>query len=138
MKYFTFLISLLVILVFSSCEQNKIAGDGIVGFWTYSENDEPDTILIYTRVAKLPTDEYGMCFKTDGKFIEHKNAGWCGTPPIAYDTFEGSWTQLGDTLYISAAFWGGIMHMTKLINGVDTDHLRLVDINNEAIYTEEQ
>ncbi len=138
MNHFATVTSLFLIFFFSSCEQNKISGDGLVGYWTYSNYDETDNISIYDRKAKMPTDEYGMCFKSDGSFLELKNAGWCGTPPISYGTFEGSWTQSGDTLFITVGFWGGTEKLTKLINSVDKDHLRLKIIDSVTIYTEEQ
>ena len=64
----------------------------------------------FSRSEEFNPDRYGFTFHKDGSFTERKNSGWCGTPPIAYDNFEGSWKPLSDTLIdITVAYWGGTL-----------------------------
>jgi len=75
------------------------------GTWVFDEA-EGETSL-YKRSGKLK-NEYGFTIFEDGRFVERKDAGWCGTPPISYADYEGNWTLISDsTLQISVDFWGG-------------------------------
>lgn len=76
-----------------------------IGFWT-----NPiiiDSVWTYTRVNSLPDNDYGFAIVRNGLFVERKNAGFCGTPPITYAEYEGSWTKSGNILTISTKYWGG-------------------------------
>ena len=50
------------------------------------------------RREELDEAFYGFIIGEDGSFTERKNTGWCGTPPITYGNFEGSWTAVSDSL----------------------------------------
>ena len=108
------LLILLVPLLFFSCEEElmnlEALGDntGIVGTWV--EDAYKGDTLYLDRSKTFNKDKYGFTIHEDGTFTEHKNAGWCGTPPITYDSFEGSWEAVSDSLLdITVAYWGGVM-----------------------------
>ena len=97
-----------------SCEKELLeldalgANSSIVGTWVEDEY-QADTLLLH-RSKALKKDKYGFTLNGDGTFIERKNAGWCGTPPITYDNFEGTWEAVSDSLLdITVAYWGGVM-----------------------------
>jgi len=120
---------LLVIVLMGSCAKDTMElaalGDnnGIVGTWV-EDGYTGDTLLL-DRSGKLETDRYGFTIKEDGTFIEHKNAGWCATPPITYDNFDGTWEAVSDSLLnITVAYWGGVM--TYQIRIVSVDGAKLV------------
>lgn len=95
---------------------------GVVGAWV--EEDYEDDLLWLRRSADLDSSSYGFKIKENGEFIERKNAGWCGTPPISYANFEGTWEALSDSLLdITVGYWGGIM--TYQIRIVSLDHEKL-------------
>ena len=78
----------------------------IVGTWVLKESSDDVTIL--TRSDRLDENQYGFTFRSAGVFIERKNAGWCGTPPVHYQNFAGHWKKLSDNLYnINAGYWDG-------------------------------
>lgn len=100
----------------------------IIGTWV----EEVDISLppVYDGVTRLSRSEdlnpelYGFTFHKDGSFTERKNAGWCGTPPIAYDNFEGTWNPLNDTLIdITVGYWGGTLTYQMWIVSFEGDEL---------------
>ena len=104
---FTFAILLYSIL--SSCSNNvdqQISTDTFIGTWI--ESGYENSISVMAKSDSLVQDKYGFTFFAKGEFLERKNAGWCGTPPIAYDNFRGSWIKSCDSVIdIRVAFWGG-------------------------------
>ncbi len=96
MKLFKSSILFLVLCIsMGSCSKNPVNND-YVGHWeitSYESNSE-----IYERVDALPSDNYGFSIIKDGTFVENKNAGWCGTPPICYDRFGGSWESVSENM----------------------------------------
>lgn len=123
---------LFIPLFMVACEEGSFEVDtlgenaSIIGTWV-DENDNPllapeDGITRFNRSEDLDPDRYGMIFHDNGSFTERKNSGWCGTPPIAYDNFEGTWEPLSDTLLnITVAYWGGTltyqMHIVSIEGG---------------------
>lgn len=123
----TFIIILIIGL--SSCEEGLFGPDNeevnkslneslILGSWSDSEHN--DSLVTLERFDKLPSDQYGITFLEDGSLVENKNAGWCGTPPIAYANFSGSWELLEDSiLSLETSYWGGWMFLEMKIISVD-------------------
>jgi len=123
------LVILLAVLLIS-CEKEPLESDalgeneGIVGTWI--ENGYEDEITLLLRAEELDQSKYGFTIKEDGRFIERKNAGWCGTPPISYDNFEGTWEALSDSLLdITVAYWGGTMTYQMRIVALTAEELKL-------------
>ena len=130
------LMFLAVIVLLSSCESDlmnlEALGDNasILGTWVEDEY-QGDTLLL-NRSGSFDKERYGFTFKEDGTFIEHKNAGWCGTPPITYDSFEGKWEAVSDSLLdITVAYWGGGMTYQMRIVYLDAEDLAI-----RYLYTE--
>ena len=108
------LIFLMVMVLLLSCEKEFLeldalgANAGIVGTWV-EEGYRGDTTLL-KRAGELDELKYGFTLNEDGTFIERKNSGWCGTPPIFYANYEGSWETVSDSLLnITVGYWGGMM-----------------------------
>jgi hypothetical protein len=127
MKKIAFL--MVLVLVFS-CEKDLMEADAlgnnadIVGTWI--EQGYEDDVLWLDRSEKLDPSKYGFTIKEDGTFIEHKNAGWCATPPISYENFDGIWEALSDTLMeITVGYWGGTMTYQIRIVSLDKDNLAI-------------
>lgn len=98
----------------------------IQGYW--SNPTYTDTTVTYTRSTSLPQNAYGFLITNNNKFVEHKNIGSCGTPPVVYGIYEGSWTSIGDTLKITVGFWGGITTYKWLIVNIDENELVIHEI----------
>jgi len=124
------LVFLIVIVLMVSCEKDSLelealgSSVGIVGTWVEDEYSG-DTLLLQ-RNGAFDKEKYGFTINDDGTFIEHKNAGWCGTPPITYDSFDGTWEALSDSLIdITVAFWGGMMTYQIRIVSLDAEKLAI-------------
>ena len=131
MKKFLFLVIPFILL---ACEKDGPelealgANSGIIGTWV-EETDlslppAADGITRLSRAGEFSPDHYGFTFQEDGSFTERKNSGWCGTPPIAYDNFDGTWSPLNDTVIdITVAYWGGTMTYQMWIVSLEGDQL---------------
>lgn len=128
------LLYLLIPFFLISCEEtdpelaNLGENVGVVGTWVeYADLSMPpveDGITRLSRSEEFDPDHYGFAFFEDGTFLERKNSGWCGTPPIAYDNFEGTWNSISDTLIdITVAYWGGTLTYQMWIVSLDADQL---------------
>jgi len=127
MKRLAFLIAMVLMV---SCEKNVMELDAlgsnasIVGTWV--ENEYRGDTLFLQRNGAFDKEKYGFTISDDGTFIEHKNAGWCGTPPITYDSFDGTWEAVSDSLIdITVAFWGGMMTYQIRIVSLDAEELAI-------------
>lgn len=124
------LVILLLTLVMVACEKELVDTEalgenvGIIGTWV--ENGYEDDLTLLNRANKLDPSKYGFTMEDNGSFIERKNAGWCGTPPITYDNFEGTWEALSDSLIeITVGYWGGTMTYQMRIVSLDAEDLRI-------------
>jgi len=122
------LIFLMVMVLLLSCEKELMemealgANAGIVGTWI-EEGYQGDTTLL-KRAGKLNEVKYGFTINEDGSFIERKNSGWCGTPPISYANYDGSWEAVSDSLLnVTVGYWGGMM----------TYQIRVVSLQGEDL-----
>ncbi|AQG80109.1 hypothetical protein [Spirosoma montaniterrae] len=111
--------------------KNPVAPSGIVGgcavcgTWTYDsfEQRTPNQyVTIYRRTNEF-TNAAGLRFLNTGQFLERANAGWCGTPPIAYADYPDQWRTEGDSLAIDGQFWGGSQRSKIAVLSVDDTRL---------------
>ncbi|HSR18500.1 MAG TPA: hypothetical protein VLM39_10470, partial [Ignavibacteriaceae bacterium] len=88
---FLFFLAAVFLISFSSCKEEVTAPDSsqrLVGSWVLKGFDDEDpNITILQRSAGLDSSSGGFIFYNDGRLLERKNAGWCGTPPISYANF---------------------------------------------------
>jgi hypothetical protein len=125
--------SLLFVLLLSpllfSCQKDKFVVDPdnpLPGIW--SQSDYVENVIVYTRQDEF-TDNPCYKFNADGTLLERKNAGFCGTPPITYSDYDGSWSMLNDTIIqITSAYWGGTMTYKLDIESVTDNTLKVVAI----------
>jgi len=112
----TFLIVAILFLSFSSCKEEPTApnnSERLLGAWVFkgyeNENSGDGDITVLQRSSGLDSSNYGFIFYTEGRLLERKNAGWCGTPPISYANFSGTWEFQSDSLIkINVGYWGGM------------------------------
>jgi hypothetical protein len=121
-----------------ACEKNNENTPGtdvlLIGSWFNPQYN--DSIVIYERSKGLVDNEYGFSFNGDNSFIERKNAGWCGTPPISYADFDGTWTRNDSIVEITVGYWGGTAEYSWKILAVDGASLKLERLD-EIYYLEE-
>ncbi|MCK7535476.1 MAG: lipocalin family protein [Marinilabiliales bacterium] len=104
-----------------SCSKDDIPIDHdnlLIGTWTFSSYQED--VYIFERNNEFIDN---MCYKfnQDGTVTERKNSGWCGTPPISYADYPGTWTIAADKLiHVDVGYWGGTMSYSLDIVSVDS------------------
>lgn len=121
---------ILVVFAFTACDKDdeKMDDDSsaLIGFWINSEMN--DSMITYKRVDRLKDDDYGFAFNANYKFIERKNSGWCGTPPISYADYGGTWEEADSVVKITVEYWGGTMDYIWEIVSVNDKELTIVRI----------
>jgi hypothetical protein len=103
----------------------------IVGTWVHQTDQ--DTVTIMQRASGLDSNKYGFIFNSDGTFVERKNSGWCGTPPINYANFSGQWKQVSrNEISINVGYWGGqTSYCLRVLSLNDTDLRMVITYNSE-------
>jgi len=87
--------------------------------------DYNDTLVTFERSHSLISNKYGLSIKTGSDLVERKNSGWCGTPPIHYADFDGSWMVHDSIIYISVGYWGGLAEYEWKIVSLNPDYLTI-------------
>jgi hypothetical protein len=125
--------SLIIIFLASflfSCKKDEIKIDYdnlLIGVWNYS--DFKDDATIFTRSSDF-IDNLCYKFNPDGTLIERKNSGFCGTPPVSYSDYPGSWKAINDTVIeINGIYWGGTTTYQLEIESLNTDTLKVVTLS---------
>lgn len=120
------LIAILFILMGCQKENTGISeGPGdLLGTWTNPQYT--DSTITYTKSDNVPFDDYSITFKNQQTLTERKNAGWCGTPPITYGDFDGSWIRDNAILNIEVPFWGGTSKYEWKIKSISSNQLVVV------------
>lgn len=118
----------LILFVLVACDKNDDnPSDLLIGSWINPIAN--DSILTFAKANSLKDNDYGFVFNPDQEFIERKNSGWCGTPPISYADFDGSWSKNDSLIYITVGYWGGLANYQWKIVSVDNNSLTIVKLN---------
>lgn len=130
----TFLSFAIVVLttVMLSCSLNDntlYEDDPLVGSWI--EQEYLDSTFVMKRAAALKENDYGFTIAANQKFRERKNAGWCGTPPISYADYDGTWQYKDSILQIEVEYWGGMATYSWKVLQVDQDELIIYPVKQE-------
>ncbi len=86
---------LLVLVATIGCSQeNEVipinTSDKLIGHWVdpiYSGSE-----LQLTRASSLKNNEFGISFLEKTLCVE-RSSGWCGTPPLSFMDFKGTYTK---------------------------------------------
>lgn len=96
----------------------------LVGIWTYSDYIENTEVFMRSESF---IDNHCYNFKPDGTLIERKNSGFCGTPPINYENYNGTWANVNDTvILINIGYWGGTTSYYLDIETVNAEKLEFI------------
>lgn len=109
-------------IAFTSCERVEEFNLSVVSVWINPQYNN-DSIITFERSNKFPENDYGIEMKANGILKERKNIGWCGTPPVAYGDYNGTWNIKDSIIYIKAPFWGG----------EETKEWKIISINDEKL-----
>ena len=110
-----------------SCKKDDVKlnenQDNLIGNWINPEYT--DSLIVLEKSGTLKLNEYGISFKADGKLIERKINGWCGTPPVVYSDYEGTWTKQDSLISIEVGYWGGTSVYKWIIISVAGNKLKV-------------
>jgi len=139
MKVISFYLLLIFSIVFlTSCENdNELKSEEVelvIGHWVSPVYI--DSLVHYTRATALKEDDFGISFNLGNSLVERQNAGFCGTPPISYANYNGTWSKTGDLINIKVDFWGGKATLLWKVVAVDAKTLSIYPIKSEYIYKE--
>lgn len=114
------------------CSKDNIQVDPdnlLIGVWKYSDFNNNDNIYIRSNEF---IENHCYEFNSDGTMTERKNSGWCGTPPITYADYPGTWNIINDTLIqISVGYWGGTTKYKLDIQSVDSNILKVSYVSED-------
>jgi hypothetical protein len=128
-------IFLFFILAIGACNKEEPTSDPesnyLLGNWINPQYS--DSLITLESSPNLVDTVYGISFKSNGKLVERKNIGWCGTPPISYGNYEGNWSEKDSVVNIEVGFWGGTVALQWEIVSIDNKHLTVQQMSVEYI-----
>jgi hypothetical protein len=118
---------ILISLVISCSRGNRTDLNSIEGVWVWKKSIEE--IRVYTAVNYFDEDRGGIQFLKNGELRVKQNIGWCGTPPVTYETVRGTWNKTSDSTYkLEYPYWGGKITHDILIMKVTNSELQIKSI----------
>lgn len=138
MKKHSFLLLAIVFGLLASCESDYYDAtefdSAIIGSWINPSHI--DSTIILEKSSNLKSNDYGITFMDNGLLVERKNSGWCGTPPISFSDFNGTWSIKDSLIQVSVDFWGGKENYKLRLVSVDNNKLKIIKRYEDLIYTE--
>ncbi len=128
-----FLSVLLVLGCESEIDSTLEGSENLIGYWVDPAYNE--STITFIKARDFEDDDFGIVFKSNHKFAERKNSGWCGTPPISYAIFDGNWEKEGDLLNINVGYWRGKIDRQWKIISVSNKKL-IITVLKEDIHEE--
>jgi hypothetical protein len=113
---------LLVLITSIGCSQNETIpineSNKLIGHWINPIYNSNGSELQLTRASSLKDGEYGLSFLEKTQCVE-RNSGWCGTPPITFSDFKGTWTKTDSTLMVTIDNGLGMQNIKWVIKTLD-------------------
>ena len=122
-----YLLFLFILIGFTACQEETSIEDPIEGVWV--ANGYEDDTFIYKKAKEFDGDKAGLKFGPNGSLTIRQNMGWCATPPVTYDNFDGIWVRIdAENLTIHETYWGGERSYEMEIVSIDQDKLTVRNI----------
>lgn len=128
-KIFLLLFSITLIACEETIEPKVDSLNPIIGSWINPQYT--DTLWRYERANALKDEGPGFTLKPEWLIVERKNTGWCGTPPITYGNYDGTWAMKDSLITITAEYWGGKADYQWKVISVDDRYLVLYKVKEE-------
>ncbi len=133
MKTLLPLILLLFVLISANQKQQTISKKQLIGIWLFEENSSSENSATLLKSKKFKEDEPGIQLKKNGKLVKRQNAGRCGTPPISYANYEGTWAMTGNsTLTVKYEFFDGTIEEDWKILETNKNRLKIVVLDSRT------
>lgn len=133
LRFFVPLVLLTLGLTLFSCKKDKsvLMESGLNGAWINPVYN--DSLIVFNRSESVPKNNYAIIFFKNNNLIERKNGSWCGTPPIVYEDFKGTYTERDGIVRMVVPFWGGMMETKWKIEMLDDKYLKVKVLSNKEI-----
>ena len=133
MKTLLPLILLLFVLISANQKQQTISKKQLIGIWLFEENSSSENSASLLKSKKFREDEPGIQLKKNGKLVKRQNSGRCGTPPISYANYEGTWAMTGNsTLTVKYEFFDGTIEEDWKILETNKNRLKIVVLDTRT------
>ena len=107
----------------------------LIGIWVPDTSDKEGNI--YKKLEDFEEDKPGIRFLKDGTLLKRQNVGWCGTPPISYGLYDGTWkVEDGTKLKITYQYWGGMIEEEMSIIDLTSNKMKVLSTKFETIEKE--
>jgi len=124
-----YILTIILYALLVSCTKDEIKIDPnnlLIGTWNYAGYH--NNVSVYARSLDF-SDNHCYKFNSDGTLVERNIAGFCATPPVSYDNYDGTWTILYDTLIlIHVNYYDGMRTYRLGINSVNRDSLKIEEV----------
>jgi hypothetical protein len=125
-----YILTIILYLMLVSCTKEEIKIDPnnlLIGTWNYAGYH--NNVSVFARSLDF-SNNHCYKFNSDGTLVERNISGWCATPPVSYDNYDGTWTILNDNLVqIHVEYWGGTRDYRLGIYTVDRDSLKIEEVS---------
>lgn len=113
-------------------DSNPDVKENLLGVWKHIEYKEGT--ITFVKVESIRVGSSAIKFLKEGKLIKRQNAGGCGTPPITYGNFIGTWNiNTDDVIDLKYRFWGGEIEAKWSILSLSKDSLKIKRLGSETI-----
>ncbi|EON76693.1 hypothetical protein ADIS_3143 [Lunatimonas lonarensis] len=126
--------TLLLGAFFSCTQQEDLSGPLPVESRVQAERVDQGFTL--QQVSSVPANTFGYRLLPGGKMVNRTFSGWCATPPIVTQDYEGTWRLDGDILTWESPFWGGIETQEWRISPSAQNTIRVEVIRRDFTYSQ--
>ena len=121
-------ISALLILFITLTSFSGVDSSLLHGVWVPNGKGK----LVWSET--IPSDSRCYIFKGDGTLTVRQNVGWCGTPPITYGNYSGTWDKnTKNGLILKYSYWGGDIEEVWIITSLKEDEMQYLSVSYKTI-----
>ena len=123
-KAFLCLLAVFFCVSCSSSDPASPQAPAFSGAWGLDSIGPESDIRVYSKLDALAGDQVGYMFGSGGTLMV-RSAGWCGTPPLSYSNFEGTWIEeQRNNLVLTYSQWDGMHEFRLVILSLSEDEMR--------------
>ena len=111
-------------LISTSFMTEEKSTDKLCATWVYSGFE--DGCSKFVKSHRFKRKKSGISFNKNGTLKKRQNVGWCGTPPITYKNYDGTWNRISKTrMIVHYEYWGGEISEEWLIEELNDKTLTI-------------
>ena len=115
-----------------SCTSNDaeipLSANLLIGSWVDPIYD--GETITFKRASALPDNDYGISFKLNGILVE-RSSGWCGTPPLSFFDYTGTWEVEGSLILMSQEYLYPNNYAWRIVSLTETELVVKRELTNQ-------